>query len=81
MSAAKDCRMSGTGAADGAAGSSAAVGLVDGGEVGVIDLGKAALPCLGALRRRGRSYGGILNDRYEVGLAAIDDADVADQRW
>jgi bifunctional DNA-binding transcriptional regulator/antitoxin component of YhaV-PrlF toxin-antitoxin module len=54
-------------------------GIETGGDVAFVDLGDAALilPCgmdlaKGELRR-------VLSERYEAGLAAITDADLADQ--
>jgi bifunctional DNA-binding transcriptional regulator/antitoxin component of YhaV-PrlF toxin-antitoxin module len=53
-------------------------GIDEGGEVGFIDLGDAALivPGVAAARRELRR---VLETRYESGLAAIDDPDLADQ--
>jgi len=54
-------------------------GIDDGGEVGFIDLGEAALivPC-GISAARGE-LSRVLKERYDQGLAAISDPDLADQ--
>lgn len=54
-------------------------GIVGGGEVGIIDLGDAALIVPGGVDRAREELRRVLRDRYEVGLAEIDDADLADQ--
>ena len=54
-------------------------GLTDGGFVGVIDLGDAALIVPGGLDAARRELRAVLQDRYEDGLAALDDPDLADQ--
>jgi bifunctional DNA-binding transcriptional regulator/antitoxin component of YhaV-PrlF toxin-antitoxin module len=54
-------------------------GIEQGGEVGFVDLGDAALivPCgVDAARAELRR---VLAERYEAGLAAIGDPDLADQ--
>ena len=56
-------------------------GLVDGGEVGFIDLGEAVIIVPGGVAAARAELRRVLDDRYEVGLTAMDDADVADQRW
>ncbi len=54
-------------------------GLTGGGVVGVIDLGDAALIVPGGLDAARRELRAVLRDRYEDGLAALDDPDLADQ--
>ena len=54
-------------------------GLADGGVVGVIDLGDAALVVPGGLDAARRELRTVLRDRYEDGLVALDDPDLADQ--
>lgn len=54
-------------------------GIEQGGEVGIIDLGDAALIVPGGVQAARRELRRVLRDRYEVGLATIDDPDLADQ--
>lgn len=54
-------------------------GIEDGGEVGIIDLGDAALVVPGGMQTARHELHRVLSSRYEVGLAAIDDPDLADQ--
>ena len=54
-------------------------GIDDGGEVGVIDLGGAALIVPGGVRAARDELRRVLATRYELGLAALDDPDLADQ--
>jgi bifunctional DNA-binding transcriptional regulator/antitoxin component of YhaV-PrlF toxin-antitoxin module len=54
-------------------------GIDDGGEVAFIDLGGAALVVPGGIGVAKAELRRVLRDRYEAGLAAIDDADLADQ--
>ncbi|MFT3855177.1 MAG: AbrB/MazE/SpoVT family DNA-binding domain-containing protein [Ilumatobacteraceae bacterium] len=54
-------------------------GIEDGGEVGIIDLGDAALIVPGGVETARRELRQVLRDRYEAGLASIDDPDLADQ--
>ena len=54
-------------------------GIDDGGEVGFIDLGNAALIVPGGVKSARRELRRVLADRYELGLSAIDDPDLADQ--
>lgn len=54
-------------------------GLVDGGEVGVIDLGNAALIVPEGVGAARREVLRVLMDRYDHGLRAIADPDLADQ--
>lgn len=80
MSAAKDCRISRRGRLTVPADLRRRCGLVDGGVVGFIDLGEAALVVPGDVASARAELRLVLDDRYEVGLAVIDDADVAEQR-
>ncbi len=54
-------------------------GIDEGGEVGIIDLGGAALIVPGGVRAARDELRRVLAERYDLGLAAIDDADLADQ--
>jgi AbrB family looped-hinge helix DNA binding protein len=54
-------------------------GLADGGEVGVIDLGDAALIVPGGLDAARREVRRAVQAHYDEGLAQIDDPDLADQ--
>lgn len=54
-------------------------GIQDGGEIGFIDLGDAALIIPGGLDAARRELRRVLKDRYSQGVAAIDDPDLADQ--
>lgn len=54
-------------------------GLVDGGEVGVIDLGNAALIVPEGVGAARREVLRVLMERYDHGLRAIADPDLADQ--
>jgi bifunctional DNA-binding transcriptional regulator/antitoxin component of YhaV-PrlF toxin-antitoxin module len=54
-------------------------GIDDGGEVGFIDLGDAALIVPGGVGAARRELRRVLAERYEAGLAAIDDPDLVDQ--
>ena len=54
-------------------------GIVEGGEVGFIDLGDAALVVPGGVVAARRELRRVLAERYESGLAALDDPDLADQ--
>ena len=51
----------------------------DGGQVGFIDLGDAALIVPGGVDVARRELRRVLRDRYVAGLAAIADPDLADQ--
>jgi bifunctional DNA-binding transcriptional regulator/antitoxin component of YhaV-PrlF toxin-antitoxin module len=55
-------------------------GIDQGGEVGFIDLGEAALVVPGGTVVARLELRRVLRDRYEAGLASIDDPDLADQR-
>ena len=81
MSAAKDCRISGRGRLTVPADLRRRWRLVDGGDVAFIDLGGAALVVPGGVAPARAELRRVLADRYEVGLAAIDDADLVDRRW
>lgn len=54
-------------------------GIDDGGEVAFIDLGDAALVLPGGIERAKAELKNVLTARYDAGLAAIDDPDLADQ--
>jgi len=54
-------------------------GLTEGGVVGVVDLGDAALVVPGGLDAARRELRAVLQDRYEDGIDALDDPDLADQ--
>lgn len=54
-------------------------GIEHGGEVGFIDLGDAALVIPGGTVVARQELRRVLKDRYQVGLASIDDPDLADQ--
>ena len=47
-----------------------------GGEVGIIDLGDAALVVPGGVEPARRELHRVLRDRYEVGLASLEDPDL-----
>ncbi len=55
-------------------------GIDEGGEIGFIDLGDAALVVPGGVAVAQQELRRVLKDRYEAGLASIADPDVADQR-
>jgi bifunctional DNA-binding transcriptional regulator/antitoxin component of YhaV-PrlF toxin-antitoxin module len=52
-------------------------GIEDGGELGVIDLGGAALIVPGGVKHAQNELRRVLAARYERGLAEIDDPDLA----
>lgn len=54
-------------------------GIAAGGEVAFVDLGDAALVLPGGMERAKAELRRVLAERYEAGLAAIDDPDLADQ--
>lgn len=54
-------------------------GIDDGGEVGFIDLGEAALVVPGGVGGARRELRRVLAERYEQGLAGIEDPELADQ--
>jgi bifunctional DNA-binding transcriptional regulator/antitoxin component of YhaV-PrlF toxin-antitoxin module len=54
-------------------------GIEDGGQIAFIDLGDAALVLPGGLSRVKAELKSVLTARYNAGLAAIDDPDLADQ--
>ena len=54
-------------------------GIEDGGEVGFIDLGGAALIVPGGAAAARAELRRVLRDRYAAGLAAIDDPYLGDQ--
>ena len=54
-------------------------GIHDGGEVGFIDLGTAALVVPGGIAAARWELRRVLAERYESGLAAIEEPDIEDQ--
>jgi len=54
-------------------------GIDAGGEIGFIDLGDAALIVPGGVDVARRELHRVLRDRYQEGLAALDDPDLSDQ--
>lgn len=54
-------------------------GIDDGGEVGIIDLGEAALIVPGGMDRAREELRRVLRDRYEVGIGELGDPDLIDQ--
>jgi bifunctional DNA-binding transcriptional regulator/antitoxin component of YhaV-PrlF toxin-antitoxin module len=54
-------------------------GIDDGGEVGIIDLGDAALIVPGGVDQAREELRRVLRDRYESGVDDIGDPDLADQ--
>jgi len=54
-------------------------GIEEGGEVGFVDLGNAALIVPGGIRAARAELRRVLAERYEAGVAAIHDPDLADQ--
>ena len=54
-------------------------GIDDGGEVGFIDLGGAALIVPGGISAARRELRRVLAERYEQGLVAVADPDLVDQ--
>lgn len=54
-------------------------GIDQGGEVGFVDLGGAALVVPGGVSAARRELRRVLSERYEDGLASLGDPDVADQ--
>jgi bifunctional DNA-binding transcriptional regulator/antitoxin component of YhaV-PrlF toxin-antitoxin module len=54
-------------------------GIEAGGEVGIVDLGDAALIVPGGIEVARRELRRVLRDRYEAALADIEDPDLADQ--
>jgi len=55
-------------------------GIEEGGEVGFIDLGDAALVVPGGAMVARQELRRVLRERYEAGLSSIDDPDLIDQR-
>lgn len=53
--------------------------IAGGGEIGFIDLGDAALVVPGGISAARRELHRVLGDRYETGVAAIVDPELADQ--
>lgn len=54
-------------------------GIEDGGEVGFVDLGDAALVVPGGVDIARRELRLVLRDRYAHGVAVLDDPDIAQQ--
>ena len=54
-------------------------GIDDGGEVGFIDLGDAALVVPGGLSVARRELRRVLGERHERGLASLENPELADQ--
>lgn len=54
-------------------------GIAEGGEVGIIDLGSAALIIPGGLEPARDELRRVLRHRYDDAVSTIDDADLADQ--
>lgn len=54
-------------------------GIEAGGEVAFVDLGEAALVLPGGVESAKAELKRVLAERYDVGLATIDDPDLADQ--
>lgn len=54
-------------------------GIEDGGEIAFVDLGDAALVLPGGMARAKAELKSVLTVRYNAGLAAIGDPDLADQ--
>lgn len=54
-------------------------GIDDGGEVGFIDLGDAALVVPGGVSVARRELRRVLAERYEHGLSLLEDPELADQ--
>lgn len=54
-------------------------GIDSGGEVAFIDLGDAALVVPGGVDVARRELRRVLQSRYDVGLSALGDSDLADQ--
>lgn len=54
-------------------------GIEQGGEVGFIDLGEAALIVPGGVGSARAELRRVLAERYEIGIAAISDPDLVDQ--
>ncbi len=54
-------------------------GISDGGHVGIVDLGDAALIVPGGLSAARAELRRVLAERYDQGIAALGDPDLADQ--
>ena len=54
-------------------------GIEEGGEVGIVDLGDAALIVPGGVDAARNELRRVLRARYDAGLASIEDPDLADQ--
>lgn len=53
--------------------------IEDGGEVGIVDLGDAALILPGGVEAAREEFFRVVRERYDEGLAMIDDPDLIDQ--
>ena len=54
-------------------------GIEDGGEVAILDLGDAALVVPGGMSAAKAELRRVLAERYDAGLAEVDDPDLGDQ--
>ena len=54
-------------------------GIEAGGDVGIVELGDAALIVPGGLHVARRELRRVLRERYEDGVSALEDPDLADQ--
>ena len=54
-------------------------GIENGGDVAFVDLGDAALILPGGMDQAKAELKRVLGDRYDMGVAALDDPDLADQ--
>lgn len=54
-------------------------GIADGGMVGIIDLGDAALVLPGGLASAREELSRVIAEHYEAGIASLNDPDLADQ--
>ncbi|HEV7721202.1 MAG TPA: AbrB/MazE/SpoVT family DNA-binding domain-containing protein [Iamia sp.] len=79
MSATSDARISHRGQTNVPAPLRRRWGLQDGGQLGFIDLGGAALIVPGGLGAAREELGRVLAERYDDAAAALDDPDLADQ--
>ena len=79
MSATADARVSNRGQTSLPADLRHRWGIEDGGTVGFIDLGDAALVVPGGLAAAKKELFRVLGDRFAEGLAAIDDPDLQTQ--
>ncbi len=54
-------------------------GIEQGGEIGIIDLGNVALIVPGGIEAARTELHRVLRERYDIGVANIDDPDLSDQ--